>query len=308
MKKVLFATTALVGSAGIAAADVSLTGMAEMGIVGGTALANVQFHTDIDVFFTMSGETDHGVTFGAVVDLDENAAFANTTQGGETIFVKGSFGTLTMGDTDGAFDWALTEVDMVGSINDDHTAHAGFNGNGGFDGSNDGQVARYDYAFGDFAFALSAEIDDNAAPAPGVNSVVYGVGVKYSTSMSGMKLGVGLGYQGFTNASIWGASLSAGMDNGISAVLNYSASSGTAVVDTTHWGIGLGYAMDAFAVHANYGSYTRAGANNDTSGFGVAASYDLGGGMKLHAGYGNSNNAGPGANTDTYSFGAAMSF
>lgn len=35
MKKVLFATTALVATAGVAAAEVSLSGYAEIGIVGG---------------------------------------------------------------------------------------------------------------------------------------------------------------------------------------------------------------------------------------------------------------------------------
>ena len=91
----------------------------------------------------MSGETDNGLTFGATVDLDENGrAFAAATQGGETIFISGNFGTLTMGDTDGAFDWAMSEVPVgSGSLNDASTAHAGFNGNGGFDGTYDGQIA-----------------------------------------------------------------------------------------------------------------------------------------------------------------------
>ena len=132
MKKVLLATSALVASAGIASAQgVELSGHAEMGIIGGSAI-ETQFHTDIDVTFTMSGETDNGLTFGASIDLDESdgsgtgatavgasAAFGNTTQGGETVFISGSFGTLTMGDTDGAFDWALTEVAIGGAIADD---------------------------------------------------------------------------------------------------------------------------------------------------------------------------------------------
>ena len=35
------------------------------------------------------------------------------------------------------------------------------NGNAGLDGGLDGQVARYDYSFGDFAVAISAEIGAN---------------------------------------------------------------------------------------------------------------------------------------------------
>ncbi|RMH39212.1 MAG: porin, partial [Alphaproteobacteria bacterium] len=68
MKKVLFATTALVATAGVAAADVSISGYAEMGVIGGTGM-DAQFHTDIDATFSMSGTTDNGLTFGASVDL-----------------------------------------------------------------------------------------------------------------------------------------------------------------------------------------------------------------------------------------------
>jgi hypothetical protein len=57
----------------------------------------------------------------------------------------------------------MQEVDFgaPASINDDHTSHAGFNGNGLLDGHYDGQILRYDYSFGDFAVAISVEQDDN---------------------------------------------------------------------------------------------------------------------------------------------------
>jgi outer membrane protein OmpU len=79
MKKVLFATTALIATAGVAAADITLSGSAEMGIVGGDTLSSAaalvrrdtQVHTDIDVTFSMSGQTDSGLSFGANIDLDD---------------------------------------------------------------------------------------------------------------------------------------------------------------------------------------------------------------------------------------------
>jgi hypothetical protein len=157
MKKVLFATTALVATAGVASADIALSGSAQMGIQGGNNTANdtTQFVQDIDITFTMSGTADNGTTFGAAIDLDENAAGVNQDDAGVAIFISGDLGTLTLGDTDGALDWAMQEVDFNGaaSINDDHTTHAGFNGNGGLDGHYDGQILRYDYSFGDFSFA-----------------------------------------------------------------------------------------------------------------------------------------------------------
>ena len=57
MKHILMATTALVTTAGIASADITLSGWAEMGMVGGNG-GETEFHQDIDVTFKMSGETD----------------------------------------------------------------------------------------------------------------------------------------------------------------------------------------------------------------------------------------------------------
>lgn len=303
MKKVLFATTALVASAGIASAQgVELSGSAEMGIYGGTGL-ETQFWTDIDVKFTLSGETDNGLSFGATIDLDEEGGFAATNGGPESVFISGDFGKLTMGDTDGAFDWALQEVGIGSAIADDHTTHIGFSGNSGLDGSYDGQIARYEYSFGDFAFAVSAELDDTGAGDP-----VFGLGGKYSGDLGGVSLGVGLGYQsasvGATSADIIGISLDAKFDNGLRGILNYSVLSVTGLADVTHTGIGVGYSADALTVSANYGKFESGGASVD--GYGFAVNYDLGGGAVVQLGYGNSNVGATDFNT--FSFGVAMSF
>jgi hypothetical protein len=45
-----------------------------MGVQGGNGGATTtQFVQDIDITFTMSGTADNGTTFGAAIDLDENA-------------------------------------------------------------------------------------------------------------------------------------------------------------------------------------------------------------------------------------------
>ena len=93
MKKVLFATTALVASAGVAAADdnlnISIGGSAEMGIVGGSD-QETQFHNDVDISFGLAAETGTGLSFGAVVDLDEagNLGRALDNQG-TRVFISG---------------------------------------------------------------------------------------------------------------------------------------------------------------------------------------------------------------------------
>ena len=115
MKKILFATTALVASAGLASAEVSISGSAEMGLfsVQGTtdaSNADLQFHNDVDINFSLSGESDGGLSFGGSVDLDEALFLGITTFENEySLFISGDFGTVTMGDTDGALVWEMQE-------------------------------------------------------------------------------------------------------------------------------------------------------------------------------------------------------
>lgn len=297
MKKVLLASTALVATSGFAAAQgVELSGSAEMGLIdtGG----EVEFHTDFDVRFTLSGETDNGLTFGATIDLDEVSGGIPNTSGSDAIFISGNFGTITMGDTDGAFDFALSEVAGGTAINDDHTAHDGYNGNSGLDGTYDGQIARYDYSFGDFAFAVSAELDDT-----GGGDEVIGVGGRWSGSVGGLSdLAVGLGYQDNGVTDLTGVSVRAGFGE-FGAVLNYTDAS----TGGDHTAVGVTYGMDAFLVHVNWGEYSgcAGGFCSDGDGFGVALNYDLGGGAIVALGYGDS---GSGGSVETWSFGLRMDF
>ena len=298
MKKVLFATTALVAFTGAAAAEVSLSGYAEMGIAGGDSIES-QFHTDIDVKFSLSGTTDNGLEFGATIDLDEEGGFAATNGGPESVFIKGAFGNLTMGDTDGALDWALTEVAMLTAIADDHSTHGGYNGNGNFDGVFDGQIARYDYSFGDFAVAASVELDDS-----GVNDPNFGLGAKYSGDFGGVGLGVGVGVHMFETG---------GMSYDTAGIsVKVSASGFDAVVNYVDWddylgnesyaSIGLGYTTGAISVTANYGVIELT-AGGESEGWGAAANYDLGGGAVLMVGYGDTDGG-----ASTWSAGLGLSF
>ncbi|KIT16718.1 porin [Jannaschia aquimarina] len=358
MKNVLFASTALVAFAGAASADITLSGSAEMGI---SRVDNVEavidetdplnpfvsdfdtsdstsFHTDIDVTFTMSGETDGGLTFGASIDLDESDdgdAFSSTDQGGEVIFLSGAFGTITMGDTDGALDWALTETLFSnGSIQDDEET-LGYNGNAGLDGLYDGQILRYDYSFGAFGVAVSAELDDDDGDD---NDDVLGIGFKYDLDLGGTTVALGAGYQAAELADVsvdtWGLSV-AGSFGDFSAGISYmrfgnhipsinlgaaqaiagdpEAQSGRFLTDgddTDHVGIGIGYSSGAISVSANYGQYDHD--DIEVDGIGLTAGYDLGGGAEIQFGYGRSDVDVAGTaldfEIDTVSLGVAMSF
>jgi len=313
-----------------------------MGVVGGdsvtVAAGNVatvtsmqtQFHTDIDVTFTLSGTTDNGLTFGAAVDLDEAENIGSDNGQGDAcaagcgdsaadhdgfaVFLSGNFGTVTMGDTDGGFDWGMAEVPTgSGSIADNETGHAGYNGNGGLDGTFDGQILRYDHSVGGLGFAVSIELDDTGAAA---SDPVIGLGLRYSIA----NINLGLGYQSATTVA--GVDLEAmGLSIGttiadIALGLNYSVNSSSAAgaVDQTHVGIGASYSMDAITIGVNWGRYDDFGnaAGAERSGFGLSAGYDLGGGASILLGYGSSTHvpAGGGAGVDSsnWSLGLSMSF
>ncbi len=292
MKKVLLASTALVAMSGAAYAEMSITGFAEMGIYDNDS-DDVQFHTDVDVTFTGSGTTDNGLTFGMSIDIDEindsdadgNPDFEDAdSQGGESVFISGSFGTLAMGDTDGAFDAAMKEAIIGGSIQDNHE-HEGYNGNAGLDGTYDGQILRWDYSFGDFGVHASLEMDDT-----GTGDEV--VGVAFTGSVG--DIGFGVGFQDNGTDDIFGVSVDATFGD-IQVIANYSDrdSSGD------HIGLAVGYTSGPLTVAANWGDF-ESGAN----GLGVIVNYDLGGGAEVQFGYG-SNDV---ADTSTWSLGVAMSF
>ena len=406
MKRILYATTALVATAGLAAAQdvvadplatapvvvaepaddpvgIALTGFAEFGVIDPGDDASLQFATDIDVTFTMTAETDGGLSFGANIDLDESdtdqtipgtpinqagdtgavvvdtdedgmisadeldlflqgqntsdleiggsPAFTDSTQGGESIFVSGTFGTLTMGDTDGAFDWALQEA-IIGATLNDENEHAGYSGNAGLDGTYDGQIARYEYAFGDFAIAVSAEIDDSDAGDP-----VLGIGARYSTGfdLGGRELGLGfgLGYQrvdsfdpigdleeaidgddddddDLDNPEIYGISADVDFGGGIRAIINYSDGDNTAG-SFEHIGAAVGYTVDALTVAVNYGRFDLGDTDNDeiendADGYGVTVNYDLGAGAVAQFGY--SHNEVQDVDFERFSAGIAVAF
>ncbi len=344
MKKILLTSTALVGLAGAAAAEVTISGSAEMGVFGGENL-ETQFVQSIDVDFTLSGETDGGLTFGGSIDLadvndgDSGGDDLSDTTGfaDYTVFVSGEFGTVTMGDTDGALDWALTDPASVGnpgSLLDNETGHGGRQ-DSYLDGSYDGQVLRYDYAYEGFGFAVSVEQDDEYETE---NDYNWAIGAKWAGETGPGTLTLGVGYQAADSATltlgsddfevkpfedaedatVWGLSATYAMDNGFSVGAVYSDWDADELDSGSHWAIGAGYSFDAFSIHANYGEHSfelDGGGDIDIQGWGIAAGYDLGGGLSVLAGYGSSTGdidtptlSVDDGETDNWSLGLSMAF
>ncbi|MGY9049255.1 MAG: porin [Rhodobacterales bacterium] len=215
----------------------------------------------------------------------------------------------------------------------------------GIDGSADGQVARFDYTFSTFTFSLSMEQGDNGAG--DVDNIYgAGVSYDTVMAGINLGLGLGYQAQNDFADSV-GFSVIGGMSNGFSAGISYASTNfddnaqrgatnavaatpatvdlvtgaiipGTAAIaaefaigDETqkNFGIGFGYEMNAFAVGLNYGKVTNANGVDgfDVEGVGLAAAYDLGGGLQAQFGYGHSYSD-DFDNVNSYSAGLSMSF
>ncbi len=110
MKKVLFATTALILSAGFAAAEVGVTGDGRMGLVYDGN--DTQFSSRVRVKFTLTGESDSGLSFGGEFRPHQAAGAAAGANG--EIWVSGAYGKLAMGDVDSAAESAIGDLTEIG--------------------------------------------------------------------------------------------------------------------------------------------------------------------------------------------------
>ena len=214
MKKVLLATTMLVAGASIAAAEVTLSGDARMGILSAGSDNPATLNTDegeavftsrARVTFTMSGESDSGLSFGASFRADNAAGAAAGTAG--SVFISGAFGKLSMGDVDGAAQMATGNVSQTSLTGLNDWSESTFVGAGGLNIVNqniaDGTGALqnpndtrdptllYEYSAGAFTGYISMTspadslVNTAAAPAAAVNELAsnaqaVAVGVKYT--------------------------------------------------------------------------------------------------------------------------------
>lgn len=260
MKKVLLASTILAFSAGVAAAEMSLSGSANMGVKytdDPAAADELRVHYEVDFTISGSGETDGGLSFGASLELDDTQSARSIND--SEVFVSGAFGTLTVGDIDPATDgFGIADIgfDGIGVDDDAESLKAA---------ASDGQDVHYAYSFGDFGFILSADSTDTDDMA---------VAVTYA----GSSFDVGLGWATFAGEDT--ISVDAGAtfgDFSVNAIFSDWTGGASA------YGVDVSYALGATTITAAFGDTDIAGDDED---FGIGASYDLGGGAKLAGGVG----------------------
>ncbi|WBU64041.1 porin [Paracoccus aerodenitrificans] len=117
MKKVLFATTALVMTAGIAAAqenNVAVTGDARMGLIYDGE--DAQFSSRARIRFTATGESDAGLSYGATFRVDHQDDSGGKASNGTAgaVWISGAYGKLEMGDVVSAAEEAIGDLYAVG--------------------------------------------------------------------------------------------------------------------------------------------------------------------------------------------------
>lgn len=330
MKTVLFATSALALSAGFAAAEVSVTGDARIGLMydsAATCIAGVDgCGTDATrgawnvvnrarVHFTMTGESESGLSFGAKLRADQaNAARVGGSGLSGTrgeVWVSGSYGKLTAGDIDSAAEVAvgdLPEVGLTGLRYWNETVYQ----TSDMEDQNDNATLRYDYAIN--GVNLSASFSDGYQGNTGVRAANKGWALGASYDMSGYQ--VGLGYErsdSFMNpfaGTINTPSDATFETAGINKTTTWALSGGTTFNDVkikavyaqtsvdfdtarsdaklTQLGLGAEYAMangvglSGFYKQLKLKDYYSYTAKGDAIGLG--ASYDLGGGATVKGG------------------------
>ena len=314
MKSIFLATSVLALSAGFAAAEVTLSGDARMGVISDFGSTDMAFTSRARVKFTLSGSTDGGLEFGASFRADNAPGAASGTAG--SVFISGAFGKLSMGDVDGAANAAVGQVSGVGLVNSGDLNEVIYLANGGSDLDIPAVAgvdtvdpsALYEYSTGDLT--IYASVTNPSGPAD-----AYAIAAKYALG----DYTVSLGYEDLqgTNTS--------GFDNDIQhIVIGATATFGAATVKAIYgqanglfdgftvdnedqFAVSVDYKMDAMTVTAFYTDDFIDFGFGDTAGaeaYGLGASYDLGGGASVAGGYVQNQTT----DEDAYDLGVSMSF
>ena len=178
MKNVLFATTALVLTAGVASAEVTFSGTGQVSL-SSTAGADYEANTHLDLNVAISGATDNGMTFSTSVgydagrqadyndDYELDAAETNSTSAPEVaIGYNGVTLTVQQDGVDNLFDDAAAQdLGVAGSASGvDYALTTDLNG-------------------GDYSYKIGYTMGDLSATVTGTNdSTVGGTASKIAVS------------------------------------------------------------------------------------------------------------------------------
>ncbi len=184
MKKVLFATTALVATASVAAADINLSGGGRFGIVYNSAgftdangngrqdaaevlVGKTRLEKRMTINIDGSGSTDAGLEFGGRIQLRSDEARGSAISGGN-LFLGNDMFRITVGNTAGAAVNRLSYFAGGVGLTGLHWANVSYNiGNNRFNlntysnrgtaGGAINDVVRLDFNVGGFGVSISTD-------------------------------------------------------------------------------------------------------------------------------------------------------
>jgi outer membrane protein OmpU len=279
MKALPFVSFFIATFASSALAEVKLTGEARLGVIGDFGADSRAFSSRVRVKFEFSGKTDGGLAFGASsrADLGERANLG--TAG--SVFISGSFGTLSMGDVDGAADAAIGHVSGVGftGLRDQNESAFISNSRNVF-GSEGVPAVLYEYSTGKLTFYGSATNTGN-------NYKAYSAAAKYDAG----NYSFAIGYESFRFGEPRFEQLVVG-STAVFGDLKVKAIYGKLFADSEEFGdqyaVSLDYTvadvtLTAFVADSTgFSGVESIGPGNS---FGLGASYDLSSGAKIVSGY-----------------------
>jgi outer membrane protein OmpU len=275
MKYVLLAASTLVATAGAAFADVSISGDGRMGLTYDSAATDsLAFTSRTRVSFTMSGQTDNGLTFGGSFRAD-NASGASSGKAGSA-YIAGAYGRLSMGDVDGAAQAAVG-----------HLHGAGLTGLGDLNEmvyllGNSDPSALYEISAGYALFTVSADAYGGFGVGTRVTLGNYAVAIGYETltDIAGVDGSILNGPYLLSDIDQVVVGASAAFDD-VSVRGMYAFMRDSLGRTVNQYGVSVSYSADSLGLSAFW-----SGANNAfaSSRYGVGASYDLGGGASIVGG------------------------
>lgn len=304
MKKVLFATTALVATAGVAAADVTFGGYGRFGVLynesaGGGDSTNVtsRFRLQIDA----TAESDMGVTFGARARIQQNngdnssifSAGPDNTAGtpDDIIINTGPAGTgingvrffarsggleVGVGNIYGALEFmpGMYDIDLgLTGLGYDYTAFnfrgdAYSSGGNGAAGNNGLEVI---YSMGDFKVHVSAsDVNDRVAAVGSYTFSGYTFALALQDSNAAGDTEAAVSVSGNVGPAFLSfAYAKNGDDTGVGTV------NGDHFVLAARFDVGAATNIEAYVADADYFASTS---------YGIDFNHDLGGGTSLRGG------------------------
>ena len=290
MKKALLASTALVMSAGIAAAEVSIGGDGRLGVKSDKG-ADAVLTSRVRISFSASGESDNGLSFGGSVRADNSGGGSGGTAG--SVFVAGPFGKVSFGDVDSAAKAAVGQAGGVGMTGLGDLNEIAYIKHGKDAGKDDNPAiapgALWEYSMGDLKLYGSAGNPDHMDDRALSGAIGYSIGT----------VGVGIGVERFGEQQHVAASVSAGLGDASVKLVFGSHDMGDGSDNMDQYGASASFATGA----ATFTAFT----SNNTSDhdhFGIGVAYDLGGGAAIKGGFAD----GDGQDDASFDLGITMGF